>query len=204
LTCSLTCCSLGVDPIYLTVRGTYANPEYGMEQVAADVHPKRDIDHRRHNLRPRTRAPYVYLEGALGGASFFERVTVIVNGWSVEKEQMGHLHHMYQTFNRTMMTSERRKKKYNVDVPRVSTSFERKVNHPVAVVPSGGMLDQLLLSMEPVDWEDNNTTNTKVLRFGWDGESAAAAAVASAAVTSRPFLSQESGPSTTSPTPCGR
>jgi hypothetical protein len=175
---------LGVDPIYLTVRATYANPDYNLPQTEGDLPRRTDMTHERHNLRPRTRAPYVFLEGALGGATFFKKVTVIVNGWSVEKEQMGDLHHMWQSYNRNMMTSERQRKKYNLDIPRVSTSFERKIDHPAAVVPpAGGMLDKLLLSMDQTHWEDNNTQNTKILRWGWDGEAAAAGAVAVSTVT---------------------
>lgn len=117
------------------------------------------------NLRPKTKAPHVFLEGALGAASFFEKVDVIINGWKVSTEQMGDHGYIFQTFNRTYMTEERRKKKYGRPIPRVSTSFELKADH----ANGDKQLPALAKSMEPLESADDTTETHHILHFGVDG-----------------------------------
>ena len=121
-----------------------------------------DIRVPRYFVQPQTNEPRVFFEGALGAASLFERVEVLVNGQEVREEQMGTYGYLYATLNRLLMSKERRVSKYGRDIPRVSTGDE----HDISLSP---LPAALLASMESLQSAGKKESADQVHRFGFDG-----------------------------------
>lgn len=134
-----------------------------MSATAADTNPVTDNNKNPHYfLRPRQAAPRVYLEGALGAATFFDRVTVLVNGIELRQEQLGEHGYLYQQLNRTLMSKENRLLKYGRDFPRISVRSDGKITTDKAE----GLLAE---SMESLEFDTATLSADKILRFNMDG-----------------------------------
>ena len=113
--------------------------------------------------QPTKREPNQFLEGALGAAALFEKVTVEVNGYPVTQEQMQEWGYIYQVINRTYMNREDCVRKYGRDFPRVSTSLDG------AIATDGKMPQDLKDSMQSLEFDAPVKGSKKILSFGADG-----------------------------------
>jgi hypothetical protein len=159
------------DCLYLKIGAKYVQPAFvGAQANIPD--PVRgvtaDVRTRYYYLRSKAKDPRAYLEGALGAATFIERVEVIINGYDVKEEQMGSHGYIYQVANRTYMTESRQKAKYGRSFPRVSNGHD---NRPVVTVAGEKVDSSLLNSFAPLESDDDTTEAYHILRFGIDGES---------------------------------
>ena len=113
-------------------------------------------------LRAREGEPPLYFEGALGPASFIDRVEVLVNGLPMQAHQgMGSLGYIYQTQNKLYTSDKVRKQKYQRDIPRVSLSKDRATG----VVPYPTDMDE---SMRTLNFDSNLASTDKVERFNME------------------------------------
>jgi len=190
------------DCLYLKIGAKYVNPVFVSltEALPAPVNNVvADVRTRYYNLRSKTKNPRVFLEGALGAATFIERVEVLINGWAVTQEQMGSHGYIYQTMNRSYMTEARQKAKYGRTFPRVSTARDLRPTVAATEKVDASLLD----SMTPLEADDDTTETYRILRFGIDGETTSSARARPRNLTSPLFL-QVSSRSTPSATSCTR
>ena len=113
-----------VDPFIMVMAATHPNRLFTavdaqLQQGADDI-----IRYPIVYLMPQTHAPHVFFEDAIGAASIFERVEVLVNGQEVREEKMGAYSYLYAAMNRLLMTKGRRIKKYGRDIARISVGAE--------------------------------------------------------------------------------
>lgn len=113
-------------------------------------------------IQPQTHAPHVFFEDALGPASIFEKVEVLVNGQEVREEKMGSHAYLYATLNRLFMTRARRVKKYGRDYTRISVGTE----HVTTTTP---LTEPLLAAMDSLQSSAQLEATDKLHRFGFDG-----------------------------------
>lgn len=150
-----------VDPFIMVMAATHPNRLFTavdaqLQQGADDI-----IRYPIVYLMPQTHAPHVFFEDAIGAASIFERVEVLVNGQEVREEKMGAYSYLYAAMNRLLMTKGRRIKKYGRDIARISVGAEHDT--------SGTFPQVLLEAMAPLQSEGQKTAPDILHRFGFDG-----------------------------------
>lgn len=150
-----------VDPFIAILAATHSNRHF-VSMTAQVTEGNPSINKPRVFIQPQTHAPRVYFENALGAASLFERVEVLVNGHEVREERMGAHSYLYATLNRLMMTRAKRLKKYGRDVARVSTDAD----HAVGEVP---LPAPLFDSMQSLQSTGVTEAADQIHRFGADG-----------------------------------
>lgn len=169
------------DCFNLTYRAQHDNSDY-LSTATADTGGK-DLTTKEHFTVPITTDPRVYLEPALGGVSFFERVEVSVNGMPVKAHEFGPFHYVYQTLNRTFTTRGNRDKKYGGDIARTHTGLDRMpgISDTVKEVPKDKR--ELREAMKTLQHDAVKTSADLESHFTFDVSSHCRTAAAAAAST---------------------
>ena len=121
----LTCFSVRfpVEPFCLSYEVMHKNSTYVPKPVGDDARTAATkIEW--HFTQSQKKTPAAYLESALGGASFFTKVDVEVNGYAISEvsgPSLGNHGWFYSIFNKVFCTDQLRMDKYDRKIPRVST-----------------------------------------------------------------------------------
>jgi hypothetical protein len=116
---------------------------------------------RHHFVMPATNnADGCYLDPALGGATFFSKCEVLINGYLVEGPVVGDAGFVHQIVNRTWCGQNEQRKKYGRTIPRISTMIER--TYPTA---AGSQLSHILAENQ---FDGQTETRDIVTHFSFD------------------------------------
>ena len=109
---------------------------------------------------PLDKAPLVYLEPALSGATFFSYMESFCNGVPVDPApHLGVYSWIYQVLNRTRISEEIMKEKYGHVIPRVSNAEENN---------STTLSETMKKAMLTLQFDSKIASKGKVLKFGMD------------------------------------
>jgi hypothetical protein len=149
------------ESLFMHFNAKIVNGDY-VSETSDPVDGKKDVRVSHYFLQPHSKAPSVYFEGALGAASFIDRVEVLVNGVPVPDTQgMGSFGYIYATQNKLYCSEKRRKDKYLRDIPRVSTSGDRDASKT-------DLSDDMKDSMESLQFDTAVASADMVERFTLD------------------------------------
>ena len=157
------------NPLCLLVDATVANPDY-VPLKAGEARPDTatvDQIRERDNLDPQGLAPAIFIEGVLGARAFFEKIDVLINGMPVDFDEMGNFGHIFQCLNRIFTDVETKRDRYG-GVPRCSTSNDMKAPDVATGKYKEAMSNDLLESMESLQYVSKSSGSNRVMRFNFD------------------------------------
>ena len=161
-----------VEPFCLSYEVMYHNPDYVVKPPTGNDGRTEAQRVLWHFTKAQEKLPSVYLESALGGASFFSKIEVEVNGYpisDVSGPSLGNHGWFYAIFNKVFCTEKLRMDKYDRNIPRVSTETDRKPATGNAASPR-----DLHESAESLEFDAETVSKPKMSVFGFDGESCVA------------------------------
>jgi hypothetical protein len=141
----------------------YRNPDHAAKPAAGVADARTALQKLEWvYTKPSEKKPSAYLEPALLGASFFTHVDVEVNNFPVGEAgpSMGIHGWFYAVFNKVFCSDKLRLEKYDKEIPRISTEFDRSATNDAA---------DLKTCSKSLEFDTAETSGPLMCDFGFDG-----------------------------------